>query len=263
LDGTPHSRAAADLAFRWAAGFGTAVSGLGVVDEPGVCAPAMAPIGGGAFKEHRDEVLLARAHERVDEWIEEFRRRAGDLPARAYKVVGDPRDRLVAEAQRFDLLVLGRETHFKFATQADPCDTLRQVLRDSPRPVVAVPESPTAGRSTIVAYDGSLQAARAAYAFQASGLAIAGPVHIVGVGNDPSAAGRAVEFFAGHGVVATPHLIPPAASPAAVLQGAAGRLDAGLIVMGAYGQSVLREFFLGSVTRTLLREAAVPLFLFH
>jgi nucleotide-binding universal stress UspA family protein len=33
--------------------------------------------------------------------------------------------------------------------------------------------------------------------------------------------------------------------------------------MGAYGRSALREFFLGSVTQTLLREAAVPLFLFH
>jgi nucleotide-binding universal stress UspA family protein len=184
LDGTPHSRAAADLAFRWAAGFGTTVAGLGVVDEPGVCAPAMAPIGGESFKERRDEVLLARARGRVEEWLDEFCRRAGGLPVRGYKVVGDPREQLVAESQRSDLLVLGRETYFKFATQAEPCDTLRQVLKDSPRPVVAVPENPTAGHSTMVAYDGSLQAARAAYAFQASGLAVAGPVHVVTVGTD-------------------------------------------------------------------------------
>ena len=42
-----------------------------------------------------------------------------------------------------------------------------------------------------------------------------------------------------------------------------GRLNAGLLVMGAYGQPVLREFFLGSVTRTLLQETPVPLLLFH
>jgi nucleotide-binding universal stress UspA family protein len=33
--------------------------------------------------------------------------------------------------------------------------------------------------------------------------------------------------------------------------------------MGAYGQPTLREFFLGSVTRTVLTRATVPLFLYH
>jgi nucleotide-binding universal stress UspA family protein len=33
--------------------------------------------------------------------------------------------------------------------------------------------------------------------------------------------------------------------------------------MGAYGQPVLREFFVGSVTRTALGECPIPLFLYH
>jgi nucleotide-binding universal stress UspA family protein len=33
--------------------------------------------------------------------------------------------------------------------------------------------------------------------------------------------------------------------------------------MGAYGQSSLRDFFLGSVTRSLLEESPAPLFLSH
>jgi nucleotide-binding universal stress UspA family protein len=41
------------------------------------------------------------------------------------------------------------------------------------------------------------------------------------------------------------------------------RRGAGLLVMGAYGQPVLREFFVGSVTRTALGECPVPLFLYH
>jgi len=31
----------------------------------------------------------------------------------------------------------------------------------------------------------------------------------------------------------------------------------------AYGQPVLREFLLGSVTKTVLRDSPVPLFLYH
>ena len=33
--------------------------------------------------------------------------------------------------------------------------------------------------------------------------------------------------------------------------------------MGAYGEPTLREFFIGSVTRTILEQCPVPLFLFH
>ena len=33
--------------------------------------------------------------------------------------------------------------------------------------------------------------------------------------------------------------------------------------MGAYGQPVLREFLIGSVTRTILKECPVPVFCYH
>jgi nucleotide-binding universal stress UspA family protein len=47
------------------------------------------------------------------------------------------------------------------------------------------------------------------------------------------------------------------------LIGACRELQAGLVVMGAYGLSILYEFFLGSVTRTMLAESPAPLFLYH
>jgi nucleotide-binding universal stress UspA family protein len=43
----------------------------------------------------------------------------------------------------------------------------------------------------------------------------------------------------------------------------ARQLNAGLVVMGAYGQPTIREFFLGSVTRSLLQSSPLPLFLYH
>ena len=58
-------------------------------------------------------------------------------------------------------------------------------------------------------------------------------------------------------------MLESSAPPAKVILEQIGRLNAGLLVMGAYGQPGLREFFLGSVTRTLLQETPVPLLLFH
>ena len=51
--------------------------------------------------------------------------------------------------------------------------------------------------------------------------------------------------------------------PAEVILGKIRYLEASLLVMGAYGQPVLREFFLGSVTRTVLKESPVPVFCSH
>ena len=48
-----------------------------------------------------------------------------------------------------------------------------------------------------------------------------------------------------------------------ILKHACSAFDAGLLVMGAHGQSMLREFFLGSMTRTVLKESSIPVFCYH
>jgi nucleotide-binding universal stress UspA family protein len=45
--------------------------------------------------------------------------------------------------------------------------------------------------------------------------------------------------------------------------GQAAEMNADLIVMGAYGHARLREIILGGVTRDLLKQSPVPLFLAH
>jgi nucleotide-binding universal stress UspA family protein len=45
--------------------------------------------------------------------------------------------------------------------------------------------------------------------------------------------------------------------------GQAAEMDADMIVMGAYGHARLREIILGGVTRDLLKQSPIPLFLAH
>jgi nucleotide-binding universal stress UspA family protein len=188
----------------------------------------------------------------------------------AYKLledVGSPADQIMLESQRYDLVVLGREPRFRFATQSHPDDTSQRVLRHGPRPVVTVPEKPRVGATDVVAYDGSLQSARALFAFWACGVAEAMPIRVVSVastaelGSDQ--ARSAIQFLDAHGIKADLDVIASNRDPATELSEAAERLDAGLIVAGAYGQPRLREFFLGSVTRALSRKGDFPLFLAH
>src|SRR2546430_15366409 len=101
----------------------------------------------------------------------------------AFKLLEDeglPANRIVLEAQRYDLILLGRKTYFHFETVDEPDPTLFQVLKHSPRPVVTVPSAPLREEGAVlVAYDGSLQASRALQAFESLGIGAGRPVEVV------------------------------------------------------------------------------------
>jgi len=132
---------------------------------------------------------------------------------------------------------------------------------------VVVPRTIGAGGAVVIAFDGSLQASRALYAFEASGLGRSCEVHVVSVASDHKVAAdhadRAIEFLAYHEIRAVPTAVVSSDAPAATLLDRAKAFGAGLIVMGVHGQSVLREFFVGSTTQTMLKELPAPLFVSH
>lgn len=269
LDGSAYAYGAMELGFRWGRQLGAMLVGIGVVDEPGICKPRMVPIGGASYKQHADEVRLQQARDQVAHFLEEFAVRCMDagVVSKLLEDEGLPYEQILLEAQRYDVILLGQHTFFHFATQ-DACDnTLWNVLKSTPCPVVVAPEKIGDGTCVVAAYDGSLQAARALHAFEASGLAANRQVHLVGVGNDIDQATapllRAKDFLSLHGVEANVRPIVSSASPADVLLEQSASLNAELLVMGSHGQPAMREFFLGSVTRTVLDESKKPLFLFH
>lgn len=89
-------------------------------------------------------------------------------------------------------------------------------------------------------------------------------MHVVAVDRSAAEAshraGTAVEFLKSHDIDAHPCPVATEHAPAAAILERSHALDAGLVVMGTYGESALREFFLGSVTRTLLAESPAPVF---
>ena len=188
----------------------------------------------------------------------------------AVELIGDvasPHVQILLESQNHDIVLLGQRSGFEFGRERDPSQTVARIVQNCPRPVVVVPADSDGGESIVVAYDGSLQASRALWAFEASGLGRGARVHVLAVGADSQYATRhaerAIVFLASHGIDATPSVAVTSQSPAESIIERVESLDAGLLVMGAYGQPVLREFFIGSVTRTLLNESPVPIFCFH
>ena len=269
LDESPYSESAVTLAVDWAKRFDCLLVGLGVVDEPSIRGSEprerIAPSYRAAYNS-----MVAEASHRVDTILERFSLRCVEagVSSKLLEDVGSPCEQIMTEAQRYDLIAIGQKSYFQFETSPRECDTVDKLLHLTPRPVVVVPKEHREGTGVLIAYDGSLQSARALQAFTASGLATLGEVNLLTIHPKSNVeaskiADRAVEYLRFHDVAATPHALASAGCASDEILEVAGRLGVELIVMGSYGRNLLLEFFLGSVTRNVLKKADVPIFLYH
>lgn len=267
LDGSAYSETAATLAIDWAGRHGARLLGLGVLDTPAIQRAEPVPLGAAAYKHARDEARLADAHRRVVDFLVGFRARAAaaGVAVEVIEDVGDPAVRILREAQRCDVVILARETHFHFETQDRPDETLAQVLRGSPRPVVVVPRDLPEGRGVVVAYGGGREAARTLQTFQLLGLGAGEPIEVVTVHRDgaeaEAVARLAGEYLTAHGAPHRLHAIASDLAPAEVLLEEVRHWRPRLLVMGAHGHHPLRDLFSTSVTRAVLRACPVPTFI--
>jgi nucleotide-binding universal stress UspA family protein len=175
---------------------------------------------------------------------------------------------LVARARLADLAVIGQDD--PDAPEPGRTVLIETLLFEAGVPLLVVPyiagESLPARRA-LVAWDGSLPAARAVRAALPF-LAAADDVRVVIVDGErrrePGTGGQAALFLARHGLEVTVERTAAAGGDVggALLNHAADS-GADLLVMGAYGHSRFREFVLGGATRTLLETMTVPVLMAH
>ena len=271
LEGSPSTEVATHLATDVARSSGAGLVGLAIIDEPDIRAGTATGISGSSFKRDRDEALVADAQKQAADWIVLFDRRCREagVESRSLEVVGRPADSILEEMEKHDLTVIGRDANFRFETESDDAKTRDTILRGADRPVLLVPETaaPELGSTVLIAYDGSGAAKRALMSFATSGLARSRHVHVATVDDNGVVARemseRAAAMLDALHVPAKPHNIVSTLSNTDALFKLADDLKAGLVVMGTFTRSRLRELFSGSVTRGLVEKTRIPLYLQH
>jgi len=138
------------------------------------------------------------------------------------------------------------------------------------RPVLAVPEvgSIALDRAAplAIAWNGKPEAARALNAALPLLARSRGEIILLSVGPsaDPEILGPVVDYLSMYGIAA--HglaLRDRAGGTGAVLLEEATRRGAGLLVMGAFSHSRLRELVMGGVTQHLIKHASMPILFAH
>jgi nucleotide-binding universal stress UspA family protein len=177
-------------------------------------------------------------------------------------------DRLGRLARRFDLAIVGQPERPKSA----PDEVVDEgVLFESGRPVIFVPYIQKAALKldrVLVCWDGSRAATRA-IADSLPFLHKAKKIEIVMVAGKPGKSDEIAgadlgQHLARHGLkVEVKRITSPDIDVSSTVLSYAADSNADMIVMGGYGQSRLREFILGGVTRGILEQMTVPALMSH
>jgi len=196
--------------------------------------------------------------------------RSARVPVSVLEITPRSPEEVIAEIERHDLTLIGHEATFQFESKGSHRTAREKILRRIRRPVVLVPDNATGvsdplGPTVLVAYDGGPAAARALASFVASGLGESREVHIATVGDDGEkameTAMHAAEKLRASGIKATPHGIVSVLPDSDALVEFGAKLGAGLVVMGAFARSRIKEMFSGSLTRALVAGSASPIYL--
>ena len=259
-------RAAIDLAIAHEAH----LSGVYVISDP-----SPATFAGGYLPPETLEVLQQGARERAEAALARFtdaaKRNQISFETRIDRVLYTAvADALATHARYADVAILG---------QADPDDgggprdLPEEVTLASGRPSLVIPyigPAATLGQRVTVAWDASREAARAVNdalpileRAQAVGVVTVNPGETpFGHGEQPGA--DIALHLARHGIkVEVQRIESREIDVANIILSHIADQSSDLLVMGAYGHSRLRELVLGGVTRTILRDMTVPVFMAH
>jgi nucleotide-binding universal stress UspA family protein len=166
---------------------------------------------------------------------------------------------------RAELVVVGKSGEHAVLAKGQVGGHLEELIRISVRPVLVAQRSFRTIHRFLIAFDDSPSARKAVAYVTSSPLLREVECHVVMVGRADAAHQTALNEAAGQlgraGFTVTPNLLPGNAAAVIAEQVKSAGID--LLVMGAYGHSQIREFFVGSTTTKMVRNTPVSVLMFR
>jgi len=268
LDGSAFSKTSVDYACQIAKAQKAQLTGIAVIDLPDIeKSIGPVPLGATYYAERIEHRKVEEAKQQARAILKDFTQTCKQrrVQGRALAKEGQPFKVIIEESKYHDLVILGLKTFFRHGVMKEPGDTLEKLLKQGIKPALAVPEAYRPIQRILIAYDGSIQAAKAAQQFLQSELWKNRKVTLLNV-NDDAAKGEALlrklgEYFKSYGIASTK--LCRSGDPAEGILNYAAESKADLLVIGAYGKESVLGFFFGSVTKKILHQAILPLFIYH
>lgn len=269
LDETATSQTAIDLGIELARRFSCPLSGISVVDIDYIAGGEAVPLGASHYKERLDAARVQRAHISSKSMLSSLsaRCKSAGVAVSTIELEGDPVALVQSACARHDVVILGRDATFHGGGEGVVAGAVERLLKGQARPIIVATDTARLPSRILVCYDGSIAAARSVQLFVLLGLAKDCELHLASVGDSKASCEtnlqQVQQYLALHGLGGDAHALVTNDNPEDALLSTAARIDADLLVMGAYGHRGWREAILGSCTTGLLATSPVPLFIYH
>lgn len=144
LDPSTYTESALNFAMRIAKFHDAEITGLVILDIPGIeRSIGPVPLGAIHYAEQLEKEKEKEAEIHIEELLNKFRKFCIEhqLKYKEAHLQGSPSERILAESIYFDAVVMGLRTYFHFETQTEAGDSLAKILDQSVTPIYAIPKN--------------------------------------------------------------------------------------------------------------------------
>ncbi|MDJ0782254.1 MAG: universal stress protein [Desulfosarcinaceae bacterium] len=266
LGGTPFTNVAIERAVELARIHQAIITGVTVFNPEAIQRVGPVPVGGGAYAQRMRDRRRKVTEETVAEAIERFhsRCRTGGIPARVEQEKGDPFTLMAKRARFSDVTIFGLRSLFDYGITSEPKAALINLVAQGVRPIIAVSERFRPIRKALIAFNGTMSAAKALRRFVQLNPWPGTAVEIVHFTPSPTEEDRrdlveASEYCQAHGF--TVDTVVRSEDPRDGLLAYAQETKADLIVMGNGMRRLMVRKVLGDTVLDTIQKADRPLFL--
>jgi nucleotide-binding universal stress UspA family protein len=267
LDSVHITHGVRKLAIKYAKTWPAHLTGAGVIDVTTAVAAEIMPIGAIHLKatidRQRTNSILKLTKKKLKAFSQECSKEG--LDCQIVLREGDHTTQVEELAQENDLIILDQRNDFHFFKDHITYQGVKDIIRGSSRPVIVCPPTVQDGQTVLVAYDGSQPCIRTLHLFLLMGFLVDLPIRILTIAPNKETAeaiGHKAKVLCeryNRIVQLTP--IVSSQKPEKIIQSFAKKDKAEIIVMGAFGNKGIKEFFFGSCTEHLLKKSKTPLFI--
>ncbi len=272
LDPSPYTECATAFAISLAKIYGAEITGLVVLDIPGINASTgPLPPGVSFYAKELEHTKIDRAKVHIQNLLSKFKSKCDEagVKHRESNAQGSPSERICEFSKFYDILITGINNQFQFETHEELENTLDSILDKSVTPIIAVPEKFSNFHSSsnvfkvMIAYNGSLPATRALHDFAQLNF----PKEIeatVFISDEDSEQAEAMfenvsEYLKAHNITHIHKLLTPEDKISAFNSKLLEEYD--MVVLGAHSKIGIFDFLVGSLARHLINENKAMLFL--
>ena len=267
LEEYDYSKVAIEYGVNLATGGNCELIGLSILDIPSIeKSIGPVPIGGTYYASKEEKIKKEEEDNIAKKVIHEFETicRSKNIPHKIVQQEGNPEEIIIEYSQYHDLVIMGWKTSFQYGEQKDK-RLQHGVISHGICPVIIIPKIYQDIKKILLCYDGKKQSSKAIHKFVQFGIYKNQQFILLNINDDLETGEKLLDKMGEYlnSWKVSYQKVCLKGHPKEVISSYIQENAIDLLVLGAHGNYSITNFFFGSTTQKLIKNADHPLFIYH